>query len=212
MLDFLLPKRLRKTSEYDLSRQAFGGPVTAFHLDERTGQPAPNSHIKHRNTILYAGADIMGKLLGGQSNYRIGAMYFEFCKSTTTYSPGSVARTQSDYFQSLLANGSANTDFLRVPLDVTPAWTASDDSGNFATNVVRFFAQTGDNVGERQLINSNGLTFDVGDIVVGGALVATPTASITDDVVYAQFYFLSANQIQKINGHQVVFTWPISFN
>ncbi len=41
--------------------------------------------MRPRNTILYRGADIMALLLGGNSEYRVGAVYFEFVTSPTTF-------------------------------------------------------------------------------------------------------------------------------
>lgn len=156
-------------------RGILGGPVEAVVIHGGTRQVVS---VAEHNLTMYAGGDILGRLLAGQSEYAIGAMYFEFTNGVPA-TPSFDETEGVEYYAGLVDP----QDYVRVPLAISPSLAGSD--GNYSSNKVTFFAMTTAVVGE----NGVGFTSGDGSQVIGGALVATPTADKADDIVYARFYF-----------------------
>lgn len=176
----------------------FGGPIEIGYVDNVTRLWTP-MYTKERNTILYQGADIVGRLLAGYDEYVPSTMYFQYQNTAGTPSTPSIAR--GDNVADFLGLTSTN-DFLRVPLEGVPSLQNSDD--NYEANQVLFFATTSGSVGEAQ-----GLAFSdaANSKVVSAAIVATPTGDIEDDVIFARFNL--DTHITKLASSQIGIKWMV---
>lgn len=179
--------------------------VTFSQYDRITGKNEPVITVP--NLILYGGADVLAKLLAGNSEYKINAMYLEFINlpdPTDPVTPPSFDRTGGrDYYDGLVS--SLDTDFIRVPLSSIPLLqaTTSDYSNNQAT----FFALSSGSVG------FHGRTFSSASnsAVYGAALVVTPGGSDqTEDIVYARVYS-GIDKILKEANREIGVTWVTQF-
>ncbi len=187
----------------DLIPTPRGGPIEIGYVDEKTGLWTP-AGVKDHNLIFYSGADILGHLLRGDSQYVVNKMYIEF--SNTTPSPP--VNTNRAITRSYYTGLSAPVDYLRVNIDSTPILGDSSGSGTYASNLVTFFGITAGAVGV------NGTTFSQGasSTVYGGALVASPTGVIGGDVIFARFYATAGNWVAKLNSTQIGIKWQVAFN
>jgi hypothetical protein len=175
----------------------FGGPVTLWQVDA-SGRWSPQAS-KPRNLTMFAAADIIARLLAGQTQYRPAAMYFEFT-NTGAGAPTPLQDEGYSYYAGLA--GSGDYDYLRVPIDISPTLEAEGD--DYLANKLTFAALTAGSTGV------HGSTFShVASQVIGVALVATPTDDAADDIVYARRYFDTA--ITKVSGQQIGVTWPLTF-
>lgn len=159
------------------------------------------------NLVVYQWADIVAKLLAnGDSRYRIAGMYLEFANVASpgdTVSPPSYARTRTiDYYNSLATN--PDVDYLRVPLIATQL-SASD--GNFANNLLSFFAKSSG------LTGVHGKSFSAGSnsVVYGASLVAYVAATdATQDLLFSSIYLDPADQQPKLATSQVGIEWQLA--
>lgn len=181
----------------------FGGPLEICRVSESTGE-VTLTQTKPHNETLYGGAEVLARILAGQSQYKIGAMYFEFVNTTSSsLTPPDFDQTYDSgqaYYNGLDGSG---RDFIRVPIVVNPTLATSNDAG-YANNLVKFYGQITTATGNfgtafSQTANSK---------VVGAALVATPTTQFADDIVYARFYYPTIDA--KLDGHQCGLLWPVN--
>jgi len=176
-----------------------GFPVIRI-VDVATGRVLRVQHAK--NATTYEGADILGHILSGQTEYIPNMMYFEFDNSG---SPPSLTadREGRSYYAALEAH--ATRDYLRIPIALAPTRSASN--ANFNTNIVTFRCQ------ESSSIGVGGKTFSAAALssVYGLALVsALSTSDRTQDLVYARTYDITPED--KDDNHQIHVTWPIHFS
>lgn len=179
----------------------FGGPIELGYVDEATGLWTP-LQVKRRNLITYGGSDILGRILSGNALYVPSRMYFEFHNGASPPTPTVSRDTEPDYYLGL----TGTEDFLRVPLNFTPALSAS--SGNFVSNICTFMGVTSGSTGAR---TTGPLTFSSGALskVFSAAIVASPTGDVGGDIVFARFNLDTA--IAKIAGSQIGVKWQVQF-
>jgi hypothetical protein len=195
--------------DYSLGKSAQGF-VRLFSFDPATN--LVKKVIESKNLVLYSGADIMARLLGGQSSYAVNTMYLEFknlpLPTDPIVNPSFTREDGIDYYNGLIS--SLDTDFLRVPLVVNPNITSSGVlyEGNQAT----FFGISEGSVG------FHGKTFgpSVNSAVYGAALIAAPDPlSQSEDLVFSRYYAGSPGWTDKIlaeAGFQIGVTWTIRFS
>lgn len=169
---------------------------------------ASNGNVRslffRKNQIMDGAALATAKVWGGYSNYKAGAMYFEFqnlsAPGDTPSYPTFVPSAGVEYYTGL--QYSPDKDFLRVPVLVSPAVTAT------ATGyLLTLYAIAPDvNVGYWDK-PFTGASYSV---VIGGALVATVDAAPANDVVLCRNYPTNT-KIAKVNGEQIGMTWNVEF-
>jgi len=177
----------------------FGGPMEIGYVQESSGLWIPQFTVP-RNLILYRGADILARLLGGDTKYIVNTMYFEYTNGVVPSITPLPGEGQS-YYSGL----TGSQDFIRSPVDLTPLWSSSDVA-KYTGNIVRFFSATAGTAGYHSVAFSQG----AGSKVYGGALVATPTDAFSGDIVFARFYFPSA--LTKLDGMQIGIKWGVQFS
>lgn len=174
-----------------------------FSFDEETG--VIKTMVAQPNMIPYQGADVMARLLAGNSNWQIGAIYFEF--ENTAGSP-SIPSPQRDEDSSYYINDLAletTKDYIRVPLVIPAGITAS--SSDYDGNQATFFAITSGTTGV------HGKTFDqsVNSKVYGVALAATPDVTeYTQDKLFSRSY-IGFSPVPKEDGHQIGAQYMVRF-
>lgn len=189
----------------NLGRQA-KGLVTLFSFDEKTRRIC--RQISLQNLILYSGADILGRLLAGQSDYAINMLYLEFQNTSGAIIPPAVSRADGIAYYNGLSS-SPDTDFLRLPLLVNPTVDAS--SPDYESNQATFFAESEGTAG----FFGKAFSEAAASWVFGAALVVAPDpADQSKDIVFSRVYIGElgwAAAIDKQNGKQVGVTWTIRF-
>lgn len=169
----------------------------------------------HRNQHQYYWGHIVSRLLRGERDYRLGAMYFEFENVADPEDPVTVptyGREEGlEYYTDLSL--SAVRDFVRAPLSISPMlgivsgyedYFESGVSGNQLT----VFCQTQGTTG------FHGKAFSAGSNskVFGAALVATPDfGDQSQDIVFARLYFEVAEQAVKTASSQFGIQWDLKF-
>jgi hypothetical protein len=166
----------------------------------------PTTELK-KNLVLYQWAEITSKLLTlGDSRYRIGGMYLEFqnvANPGDPVSPPIFDRTRTVQYYDDLA-GSADTDYLRVPL--IGSQTLSTGSG-LVNNEIVFFARTSGVVG----VHGKPFSYAANSVVFGASLVAFIDATdATQDLLFSSFYFDVPDQQQKLATSQVGIEWALT--
>ena len=193
-------KRPGQFDRYSLARSAHG-EVTLFSRRESDG--AIRRQIWLRNLILYSGADVTAKAWVGQ--WTVNTMYLEFQQLANpgdTVPPPAFGRADGiAYYNGL--SGSPNTDFLRVPLTVPPAFSAS--GADYDNNEVTLNALSEGTAGFFGKLFSD----SVNSAVYGAALVAAPDPSDqSQDVVFSRVYS-DIGTIPKEAGFQIGITWML---
>jgi hypothetical protein len=175
------------------------GRIVARLVDVRTGEVLAVRRLK--NLQLYEGSDILGRLLAGYSEYAPNTLYLEYQNGGI---PPSVTPTRGEgrsYYAAL--EGSADQDYLRVPIVFKPALSATD--ANFVSNVVTFTVMSVDQPGA----GGKGFSNLDNSQVYGLALVtALDLNDRTQDLVFARGYF---DPITKGDTTQVSVTWSYEF-
>jgi len=184
----------------------FGGPVEMYYECNGSRILAAS---KPRNVILYRGRDVIARALSGAGPC-INTLYIEFVKNGTTFTPAAPAKSSFNYYNTLSTNDAATSDFLRIPLTLSPVFATTDVS-KYTANKVTLTGVASGGQGVRAAMGGTGFTFDVGDLVVGGALVSAVDNTVGSDLVYARFYYNLANQRQRIAGASLTVSWPLTF-
>ena len=161
-----------------------------------------------KNLVLNQWATIVTKLLtSGDARYRIGGMYLEF---ENTGSPGdsvsvpSFDRTRDVSYYDDLA-GSANRDYLRIPMTANQLLTEGDD---FNDNQIVFFGRSSGTTG----VHGKTFSDSVNSTIFGASLVAfVSNNDATQDLLLSSFYFDVADQQQKLSNSQVGIEWQVTF-
>ena len=186
--------------------------VGLYPVDPKTGKvdrENPKKVITQENLILYGGSDIVARLLGGDDEFKIQAMFCEYENMADPLDPIVPPAFDREggllYYSSLLPP----RDYVRVPITISPSILSSDEA-LYAGNQVTFFALTNSNEG------INGLPFNAASnsTVYGVALAATPSVEDpTQDVVFARAYFTPPdNKFLKEVGHEIGIDWSIRIN
>jgi len=172
-------------------------------IEEATG--IIKKMVAQPNIIPCQGADILAKLIAGDLDWKVGAMFFEF--ENTAGAP-TIPSPQRDEDISYYINDlklEANKDYMRIPLVVPPAITAS--SSDYDGNQATFFAITSGVAG------IHGKTFDqsVNSKVYGVALASTPDVTeYTQDKLFSRSYS-GFDPVPKEDGHAIGAQYLIRF-
>ena len=153
------------------------------------------------NKFMAGGADIIAKLLTGDSKFAIKTMYIEYENGSPVAitEPAYAAADGLEYYTGL----SSPKDYLRVPLTLNPNLSSSDPA--YTGNQATFFGITAGTVGV------NGLPFSesAGSVAYGGALVASPNQSDpTADRIFARTYWTD-RLFPKHDGRQIGVQWTV---
>lgn len=151
---------------------------------------------------VFSAADILVRLLAGRSSYRLSHMYIIYENSA---SPTPPVPQQSDTASSIRNAMTGGYDFIRAQLLPQPLLTAS--SGDYEENVANFVAVATADEGVVQ-----GLPFSaVADShVVGLAVVASPTSSYLQDVLYSYTGFDSSDVLPVLGSGQAGGTYQVT--
>lgn len=153
--------------------------------------------IDKKNTIMYAGADILAKLVGGNSNYKISHLYLGYSLSPPTSQNVDKADPK---FPVNDGNGC-----LRIPI-VLPVIFSTDDI-SYQNNIVLFTCII-NNPSIYKMPGSVDLTEDC-SFYTAGLVAATIANNILGDRVFAQLYFPSPLAYDpSIN---LAVTWGVKF-
>lgn len=198
------PKLKTILQRYPLDKDAQG--LFRLYLFDSAGVPI--RMVERKNLILFSGADVMARVLGGQADYKVAAMYMEFknlADPNDPITPPAYDRTGGIAYYNGLAS-SPDTDFLRIPLELNPALGSS--GVDYESNQVTFFGISEGTTG----FHGKPFNAAVNSAVYGGALIATPDQDDqAQDVVFSRAY-AGIDKILKSNGFQIGITWTIQFN
>lgn len=196
----------RQLDAYAMDKQA-KGIVRFFSFDPKSGRIV--QMIEKHNLILYSGADIMSRVLGGKSEYAISSMFLEFKNlpsPLTPITPPAFDRSGGIAYYNGLSS-SLDTDYLRVPLVSTPDFSTSDDT-YYEFNQATFFAISEGSTG----IHGKTFSAAANSAVFGAALAATPDPTQpTADVVFSRAYS-GVGKILKESGFEIGITWTTRMN
>jgi len=163
----------------------------------------PESSVWTRNTVQYGAADIIGRVLCGDTRAVPAGMYLEFTNNLGAWvQPTGFGRSGYNYFHSL----AADTDIIQVPLVISPGY---DSTGTpYDSNRVTFVAQSG---GVDGVMGENGnLAFTRGvSYIVGGGVIAMPdTDDWSQDIVFTRGYTTAASAVLRpADPNEVMMRW-----
>lgn len=158
------------------------------------------------NLRVVEGNEILARILAGQSEYKIGGVYFEYENNAGTPTIPGVSKTDGvDYFHNL----TSPKDFVRAPLASKPTLSTGDSLATgdaVENNRAIFFSLAVADQGD------NGLAFtaaaDSKILTVG--LVAIPVSGDrTQDLLYARFAL--STPFAKVAGQNPGVTWTTEF-
>jgi hypothetical protein len=166
--------------------------------------------VEQNNLITYGGADIMAKLLSGDTRYVINGMYFQF-KNSSDHTGQTIDRTnKASYFHTLTG---ANTDWLRVPILTSGGISRSPiESVAYAGNSVTFVATTAAVGSTGQSPEGSTFSQSSSSKIFSLALVSMPYKDDTlkiHDIVFSRADL--ANSIPAIDNSYIDVFWTISF-
>ena len=180
------------------------GSVSVSYRNKTTGESV--LVLEQKNLITYGAADIIAKLIAGDSRYAINGMYFQFENTPGSPNPGqSIDRSSGiGYFNSL----DGPSDWLRVPI-ITSGKIAKSPIGSvsYSGNSVTFVATTG----AADVQGEGTYPFSASDSskIFSLALVAMPVIEDkTKDVIFSRANLLSS--ISAIEGSYIDIFWTIS--
>jgi len=152
--------------------------------------------VEQKNIIPYQGADVLARILAGDETFVPGAMFFEFENTAGVPSVPVPTRSEDiDYYLDTLAL-SAVKDYVRAPLVVSPAISAS--GSDYDGNQVTFFAITAGSTG----VHGKTFDFSADSKVYGVALAATPQPTqYTQDRLFSRSYD-GFDPVPKEDGYQ----------
>jgi hypothetical protein len=177
------------------------GKIRVMSVDEAG---VPQKIVAQPNLILYAGADFMAKALGN-SGSTLAYLYFEFSNSGTTPPTVTPTRDQGIAYYTAL---SGTSDYLRVPITMTPVYSATGTS--YANNSIMFNAMTAGYTTGSRVTAPLTFTNSVSQ-VYGVALAYVGTTDVpANDIVFSRSYFASQS-ITKQANQQVSCYWAIEF-
>jgi len=161
--------------------------------------------VYQKNQIMDSITLCAAQLFGGSVLYKAGAMYFEYqnlASEGDDPTPPSFDKSDGiEYFTGL--QYSADVDFIRAPILVSPSISETDDGYLLTLYAVTPGEETG----------FWGKPFDAvnNSAVYGGAVVATPVPDTqSNDIVIARNYPTGA-KVLKAPGEQICMVWNIEF-
>ena len=198
-----------------LKHNARGHGEFVTHLVGSDGIWTPPLHDWTPNAWLYGWGEIATQtIVQGLAAYQLRAMYIEFENVADPDDPVSIPeidRAEGVSYYNGLAS-SANRDYIRVPLEVSPALSVipgyEDWLDEGYNNRAVLSAQTTGTTGV------HGKTFSdtVNSKVFGIAVVAMPEFDDrTKDVVFARAYHAAGDQTVKPASSQVAATYRLEF-
>jgi hypothetical protein len=152
--------------------------------------------VRAKNLVVYTGGDIIAKLLGGSPEYRISHIYFAYENTAGAPVPPVPARTDTAAIFHSLA---APFDYLRAPVLVPPAFSASDVNHNYNQAAFTAIASA--------VSGMHGVPFGAinNSKVYALGLVAAPTGAAAGDILYAHFALPAA--LPAAGSGQISATW-----
>ena len=160
--------------------------------------------VYKKNQIMNGASLVTAKLWGGYANFKPAAMYFEFQNladpGDTPVYPTFEADAGIEYYIGL--QYAPDRDFLRVPVLIGPG-IADVGTGALLTH----YAIAPDTDLGFWGKNFTGLA---NSVVIGGALVATPTSNQSDDIIMCRNY-PAGTKIPKTTGEQIGMVWNVEF-
>jgi hypothetical protein len=162
------------------------------------------SFFYRHNMVMNSSTLATAKLWGGYTNYKAGAMYFEFQNldnpADTPVYPAFDSSAGIEYYTGL--QFSPNYDFLRVPVLIAPAVVATVNG-----YLLTLYAIAPDTDVGFWAKPFSGLA---NSVVIGGALVATLDDTQSNDVVLCRNY-PAGTKVVKVDGEQIGMTWNVEF-
>lgn len=197
----------------------FTGIVTIGYRSKTTNNFTPIIHKK--NLILYGAADVMAKLVSGDSNYAISHMYYNYTNTNSTPAIPAINREDGlQYFTTL----AGTNDWLRIPIltsakiDKYNEFTSPAPNNVYAGNMATFVATSASHpsqTGERNLSSPNDNYFASSGVngpskITGVALAVSPDPyNKYKDIVFSRLALSSPITIQA-NSYVDCF-WSIAF-
>lgn len=205
---------IKDNYEYPLT-----GIVTIGYRSKTTNNFTPIIHKK--NLILYGAADVMAKLVSGDSNYAISHMYYNYTNTNSTPAIPSINREDGlQYFTAL----TGTNDWLRIPIltsakiDKYNEFTSPSPNNVYSGNMATFVATSASHpsqTGERNLSSPNDNYFASSGVngpskITGVALAVSPDPyNKYKDIVFSRLALSSPITIQA-NSYVDCF-WSIAF-
>jgi hypothetical protein len=161
---------------------------------------------EQKNLIPFQGADMLARVLAGDTDFKAAAMLFEYENTAGAISIPTPLRSEGiDYYLNDLPL-TAGRDYLRIPL-VVPAGFGTSDAAKYDGNQVTFFAVSSGSEG----IHGEPYSESVDSHVYGVGLAATPTpADFNQDRLFSRSY-TGFDPVPKEDGHQVGAQYLIRF-
>lgn len=190
------------------------GSVYGYIHNPKTGEKI--FEIKRHNIITYAAADIMAKMLGGESAYVPGYMGFVY---GTTPTPGTdlveppTSRVQTwSGIGAELAGITGNV--LISPLAAGPSYAVDGSSSYYANNAVTLTAHSGSRLEYGfPTVSPYQIAFADGDYIYQAMLITRLVSGNTK--TYLPFARVSLAETgvypQKVTGYELALFWQISY-
>lgn len=190
-----------------MKEQIFGS-VEISLVDATTRRVVARSPWR-KNMFTYEGADVLGKILVGKTEFIPNAVYVEFQNGGSPTPPALTRADGRSYYAGLEVSGPvADRSYMRLPLLVTPQ-LATSDADKYQSNVTRWMFMT--EGGTQDVTETLTFSSGAGSIVYGFALVAAPDflGDRSRDLVFARFY--PDTPIEKTAGVEIQARWNYSF-
>jgi len=186
------------------------GKVRGHFVNLATGET--RGDIRISNIITYGGADIMARLLGGDTQYRPAYMGFIYgAAATPAFDDPPVSRNQS--WSGLGTELAADGNILISPLAAGPAYTLDGSSSNYVANAVTLTAHTGTRL--ELGFTAPGYTgmLTTGDYFWNAMLITRIVRGTS--IEYIPFARVSLSQggtyPQKPDGFELALFWQVSY-
>jgi len=156
--------------------------------------------VESKNLVVYAAADILTRLIGGLSSYKLSHLYFAF--SNTAPPTWTAQRTDTaDLFRDWFTASSGNGDIVRAQL-LAPTFSTSNGS-LYTANRATFSAVASAAAGVNAVPFSQAQSSQVFSL----GIVASPLDAIESDVLYAHYVLPTA--LPVIGSGQISATWML---
>ena len=120
---------------------SFKGRVAAAFVRQASANQELRPVFNACNTETYAAGDVLARLLGGDSTYKVTHIGFIYGTDATPTGLNTPARTDTwDSVAAEIAAASGELNMQLVPITMAPSYTAS--GANYTGNVVTFTAQS----------------------------------------------------------------------
>lgn len=159
----------------------------------------------HKNKIMNGSAMATARMWGGYSNFKAGAMYFEFQNlANPGDTPAYPTFTKADgveYYTGL--QYSPDKDFLRVPIMISP--NIAQTANGYLLTLYALTPDVDTGYWGKPFAGTNN------SVVIGGAVAATPDTSVqANDIILCRNYPVGT-KVPKTSGEQIGMTWNVEF-